>query len=264
MIFRILVLCFLFLSCKKEHKKPSYIYFKLKNDSIFVELRNKEISTTFLKIKNLVTKKETIIDFKKPDTLTILKFHQTNIDTVSILKNYTFLFSYGASSIKKYDTLYNYGLPFLKGKRYQVLQSQNGSFTHKGPVSKYAIDFKMNVGQEVCAIREGLVIHTKSNSDEGGASKKYRNKANMILVYHHDGTFAQYAHLKKNGVLVKKGDSIKKGQIIGYSGNTGMSTEPHLHFVVYKPTSNGLVSIRYILDSIPIKKYMKGKYANHN
>ena len=86
----------------------------------------------------------------------------------------------------------------------------------------------------------------------------------MILVYHSDGTFAQYAHFKKNGVLVKVGDTVKKEQIIGYSGNTGMSTEPHLHFAVYKPTINGLVSIRYILDSIPTKKYTKGKYANHN
>ena len=145
MVFRILVLCFLFLSCAEDKQKPSYIYFQLKNDSIFVELRNKEIATSFLKVKKLVTQKETIIDFQKPDTLTILKFHQANIDTVSILKNYTFLLSYGASSIKKYDTLYNYGLPFLKGKRYKVLQGQNGSFTHKGPVSKYAIDFKMNV-----------------------------------------------------------------------------------------------------------------------
>ena len=58
MIFRILVLCFLFLSCAKQYKKPSYIYFKLENDSIFVQLRNKEISTSFLKIKNLVTKKK--------------------------------------------------------------------------------------------------------------------------------------------------------------------------------------------------------------
>ena len=264
MVFRILVLCFLFLSCAEDKQKPSYIYFQLKNDSIFVELRNKEIATSFLKVKNLVTQKETIIDFQKPDTLTILKFHQANIDTVSILKNYTFLLSYGASSIKKYDTLYNYGLPFLKGKRYKVLQGQNGSFTHKGPVSKYAIDFKMNVGQEIFAIREGLVIRTKSNSDEGGFSKKYLKKANIIFIYHTDGTFAQYAHLKKNGVVVKVGDTVKKGQIIGYSGNTGMSTEPHLHFAVYKPNSNGLVSIRYLLDAIPTKKYTRGKYAQHN
>jgi murein DD-endopeptidase MepM/ murein hydrolase activator NlpD len=71
-------------------------------------------------------------------------------------------------------------------------------------------------------------------------------------------------HLKKKGVLVSKNDTVKKGQVIGYSGNTGMSTEAHLHFAVYKPTKNGLVSIPYILDSIPTEKYKKGKFAFYN
>lgn len=261
MILRILILCFFVISCTKREKKPSYISFKLKNDSIYVEVKNSVISTSFLSIEDKINKKKTLIDFKKPDTLTVLKFHQSKTDTLAILKNYKFDLKYGASSIKKYDTLYNYGLPFLKGKRYRVLQGQNGDFTHKGPNSRYAIDFKMKIDQEVCAIRGGLVVNVKSNSDEGGNSEKYLPKANFILIYHNDGTFSQYAHLRKNGVLVKVGDNIVKEQVIGYSGNTGMSTQPHLHFTVYKPTKNGLVSIPYILNSIPSKNYKKGKYV---
>lgn len=264
MFLRSLICSFLFISCAKEYKKPNYVSFKLKNDSIYVEIKNNVLSTSFLKIENLIDKKEAFIDFKKPDTLTVLKFHQSKIDTVAILKNYKFTLNYGASSIQKYDTLYNYGLPFLKGKRYKVMQGNNGSFSHRKPTSKYAIDFKMNVGQQVCAIRDGLVINVKSSSNEGGNSKKYLKKANIIFVFHNDGTFVQYAHFKKNGVLVKIGDTVKKGQIIGYSGNTGFSTAPHLHFVVYKPTKNGLVSIPFILDSIPTKRYKKGKFAFNN
>lgn len=258
------MLSFLFISCTKKNKKPSYISFKLENDSVHVVIKNPIISPTFLKIEDYINKKNAIIDFIKPDTLTFLKFHQSKIDTNSILKNYKFTLNYGASSIKKYDSLYNYGLPFLKGKRYRVLQGQNGSFTHKGPVSRYAIDFKMNEDQAICAIRDGIVIATKSNSNEGGSSEKYKSKANIIFVYHNDGTFSQYAHLRQNGVLVKVGDTIQKEQVIGFSGNTGMSTEPHLHFVVYKPSKNGLVSIPYILDSIPSERYKKGKYAFNN
>ena len=40
-----------------------------------------------------------------------------------------------------------------------------------------------------------------------------------------------------------------------------MSTQPHLHFAVYKPTKDGLASFPYILDSIPTERYKKGKYA---
>lgn len=50
---------------------------------------------------------------------------------------------------------------------------------------------------------------------------------------HNDGTFADYAHLKLNGSAVKEGDSVKKGQLIGYSGDTGFSSGPHLHFSVF-------------------------------
>lgn len=228
-----------------------------------VIVSNPVLGNSFLKIENKTDNKNSFIDFEKPDTLSVLKFHKSSIDTTAIIKNYKFFLYYGASSIIKYDTLYNYNLPFLKGKRYKILQGQNSRFTHKGNFSRYAIDFKMNVGQTVCAIRDGIVISIKQNSNKGGRQKKYRDFANYIVIAHKDGTYAQYVHLKENGSLVKKGDTVLQSQPIGYSGNTGMSTEPHLHFAVYKPTRNGLVSIPFILDSIPTKKYKKGKFV-HN
>ena len=50
---------------------------------------------------------------------------------------------------------------------------------------------------------------------------------------HSDGTFGDYAHLKYKGTVVKKGDFVEKDQLIGYSGSTGFSTGPHLHFAVF-------------------------------
>jgi murein DD-endopeptidase MepM/ murein hydrolase activator NlpD len=256
------VLFFMILfSCQEKPIKPSFISFETKNGSINVVCKNSVLGKTFLKIIDKKLKKELFLDFQKPDTLTILQFQSSEIDTTSIINNYEFRLFYGVSSIKKYDTLYNYGLPILKGKRYKILQGQNTNFTHKGSFSKYAIDFKMNVGQTVCAMRDGVVINIKEDSNVRGKSKKYFNEANYIIIAHKDDTFSQYVHLKKNGALVKKGDTVKKGQVIGYSGNTGMSTKPHLHFAVYKPTKNGLVSISMLLDSIPSKKYKKGKMA---
>ena len=54
-------------------------------------------------------------------------------------------------------------------------------------------------------------------------------------------------HLTKNGSLVKVGDNLRKGQVIGYSGATGLAGYPHLHFVV--TTSAG---IDYIYGSVPV------------
>jgi hypothetical protein len=50
---------------------------------------------------------------------------------------------------------------------------------------------------------------------------------------HADGTFAYYAHIKFNGAKCTLGDSMKKGDIIAYSGNVGWSSAPHLHFTCF-------------------------------
>ncbi len=255
----------LLLSCASYEVKikPKYIKFEEFKDSIFVVVKNPILGNTFLKIKNLEQQKEKYIEFTKPDTLKILQFSKTEIDTLKILEKFDFSLQYGPSNLKRYDTLFNYALPYLKGKRYKVLQGQNTNFTHKGNFSKYAIDFKMNISQTVCTIRDGLVVNLKENSNLGGKQKKYLKHANYIVIAHNDGTYAQYVHLRKEGAIVKIGDTVKQGEPIGYSGNTGLSTEPHLHFAVYKPTTNGFVSIPFILNSFPSSKYKKGKFAKN-
>ncbi|WP_159950747.1 M23 family metallopeptidase [Polaribacter septentrionalilitoris] len=263
-VLRIVVICLFVVSCSKGQQKPSFINFKIKEDSIHVFAKNKFACKThlFYKIK---TKENRTIDFNPLEEKLILSFSKKEKDSTQILNEFNFRLRYGSSTpLKKYDTLYNYALPFLKGKRYKVLQGQNTNFTHKGARSKYAIDFKMNIGQTVCAMKDGVVVAVKEDSNKGGRSKSYLNDGNYVMLYHNDGLFTQYVHLKKDGVIVKLGDSVKKHQPIAYSGNTGMSTEPHLHFGVFKATPKTFISIPYILDSIPTQKYTKGKFALKN
>jgi murein DD-endopeptidase MepM/ murein hydrolase activator NlpD len=264
-VFLVFITTGLIIGCSKAQEKPRYLSFKYEKDSLKVWVHNGFLCPMFLKFKKATDQEMHIVDFEGQESKQILAFPTTEMDSISILENYTFSgFWFGTSHLKSYDTLYNYALPFLKGKRYKVLQGQNTNHTHQGDFSRYAIDFKMNIGQTVCAMRGGLVVRVKDHNTKGGRGKKYYPYANLIIIYHEDGTFAQYVHLKHKGSLVKAGDTVKKGQPIGFSGNTGQSSGPHLHFAVYKPTATGLVSIPYILDSIPSERYTKGNYAVNN
>ena len=253
-----------FVSCKgvNQISKPSYIDFSFKNEILTVKAKNSLPCPTFVTIKGFIN--DSVVNFKPFESKVILEFKDSIVDTLGILKKYDPKMKYGTYPFKQYDTTYNYSLPFEKGKRYRIMQGHFGNFSHNSNFSKYAIDFRMDIGQPICAMRDGIVIRVKQNSNEGGSDRKYLDKGNYILIYHKDGTFSQYVHLMYKGAIVRKNDSVKKGQRIGYSGNTGFSTAPHLHFGVFKPTLKGFISIPYILDSIPSKNYRKGKYAINN
>jgi murein DD-endopeptidase MepM/ murein hydrolase activator NlpD len=130
-----------------------------------------------------------------------------------------------------------YALPFKESSVVIVSQGFNGEATHTGR-SRYAVDFAAGVGTGVYAARGGKVIATEASFDKGGLGMAYGQFANYITIEHTDGTMAKYYHLKQNGVNVKVGQYVSKGQFIGLSGNTGYSSGPHLHFGVYKVDSD--------------------------
>lgn len=134
------------------------------------------------------------------------------------------------------DNSYVYQLPYAEGQSYLLVQGYRSWFSHKG---RLAYDFKMKTGTPVYAARSGVVTNVQEGFKEGGVNKKYYRKSNSIIIRHEDGSNAMYAHLKYEGAEVKVGDSIKQGQLIGYSGSTGYSAFPHLHFAVWGPTSGG-------------------------
>ncbi|MDB5258655.1 MAG: family peptidase [Chitinophagaceae bacterium] len=128
-----------------------------------------------------------------------------------------------------YDEDFNYYLPYKKGDAYTVNQGYNGIYTHK---NKNSLDFDMPIGTEIHAAREGVVVKIEDSNNKHCLDEKCMKYDNFILVYQSDGTFASYAHIKKNGAAVKEGDSIAIGQLIAYSGDVGYSNGPHLHFDV--------------------------------
>lgn len=137
------------------------------------------------------------------------------------------------SAFANHDDNYLYRLPFSDGMNVRVSQGYHGGLSHKG-LSAYAIDFSMPIGTPIYSAREGEVVGLDVSNHLGGAGPEYRPYMNYINIRHSDGTLGNYCHLKQNGSVVKIGDRIKRGQLIGYSGNTGYCTAPHLHFSVSK------------------------------
>lgn len=130
----------------------------------------------------------------------------------------------------KDDTSYVYSLPYEPETSHLLVQGYFGIFSHQ---ERAALDFKMKRGTKVCAVREGVVVRIKEDSDRGGWNKKYSKDGNNIVIQHPDGSRAGYWHLQKDGALVNVGDSVKRGQVIGLSGKTGYASMPHLHFLVW-------------------------------
>ncbi len=83
------------------------------------------------------------------------------------------------------------------------------------------IDLKLNRGDSVVAAFDGMVRIAKSQ--RGGYGK-------YVVLRHSNGLETVYGHLNK--ILVKEGQSVATGEMIGEGGNTGRSTGPHLHFEV--------------------------------
>ncbi|MFH1608711.1 MAG: peptidoglycan DD-metalloendopeptidase family protein [Patescibacteria group bacterium] len=89
-------------------------------------------------------------------------------------------------------------------------------------------DFKAAVGTPVKAASDGTV---KGIGDTDATCFYKTSFGKFIFIKHNNGLATTYAHLSL--IKVKEGQKVKKGEVIGYSGNTGHSTGPHLHFSVY-------------------------------
>lgn len=104
---------------------------------------------------------------------------------------------------------------FNKGRFHPILKKYRA---HQG------VDFAASIGTPILAAGDGKVVFA-------GFSNGYGNN---IKIQHSDGFLTLYAHQKSFKSGMRSGMSVKKGDIIGFVGNTGMSTGPHLHFGLYK------------------------------
>lgn len=138
-----------------------------------------------------------------------------------------------------------YAAPFCRGS-FPVSQGFNGSFSHQTPENRYAVDIAMPVGTALCAARGGVVMEVANDYYAGGTDRaELMERANFIRILHDDGTMAIYAHLMLESVQVLPGQRVSTGQPIGFSGDTGYSSGPHLHFAVQQNLGMAIASLPF-------------------
>jgi hypothetical protein len=138
-------------------------------------------------------------------------------------------------------------LPFANGESYVASQGWSGPFSHtSGSYGQYAIDFVMPQCTEIVAIAAGRVMRIKEDSNVRGSTSDYSSKGNYVLIDHGNGAYASYVHLCKNCALVEPGQLVDRGQLIGLSGHTGWSTDPHLHIQINDWATDSSYSKGYV------------------
>ena len=103
---------------------------------------------------------------------------------------------------------------FSSGFGYRVDPFTKNKKIHEGH------DFSAKYGTDVVCTADGVVK----------SSRRYGSFGNLIEISHGNGYITAYGHLSRR--LVKKGDKVERGQIIGKVGSTGKSTAPHLHYEI--------------------------------
>lgn len=132
------------------------------------------------------------------------------------------------NNTKRFDSKFAYvpSINPLNPKKLKRISSKFGRRFH--PIDKkdklhLGIDISAKKGTPVHVSAKGVVIETVRSS------KGYGNE---VVVEHAYGFITRYAHL--HSFIVKKGDILDKGKIVGFVGNTGKSTGYHLHYEIIK------------------------------
>ena len=134
-----------------------------------------------------------------------------------------------ANKIEELETLYNEAqnkenLRWILPMRYLNVSSYYGNRTHPVTGEKSfhtGVDLAGPQGTPIVATRSGTIIKAEDQDAAG----------NYVAIDHLDGYESYYMHMKKS--IVEVGQFVIAGQVIGYCGQTGTATGPHLHFEVY-------------------------------
>lgn len=249
-IFKLVTISILFTACSTSNDIPQKKYRQFDSSQTTIRFENGMINFHLVNPLKCPTRFYIITDKSqgtRSTPITIAAQRDTLFKvSVAIMPIQNLKWRQMFGDLEKEITPNKIALPFPKGKKYEVIQAYEGSYSHNNNYSRYSIDFSLKKGDTICAADNGYVVGVIKDYEKGGPDKKWLDYSNFITIYHpHSGLFTQYAHLMHNGSMVNVGDAVKTGQPIGFSGKTGWTNIEHLHFSVLVPSSSneGLASV---------------------
>lgn len=122
------------------------------------------------------------------------------------------------------------------------------------------IDFAAPTGTPIYAAHDGVIVKTYDNATNCYGSCNSTQAVGIgFRIDNQDGTISMYMHMSKRENL-SRGTSVKAGQLLGYVGNTGSSTGPHLHYGMSNSTNGAVLNPRSYL---PLDEKGFGKCYNY-
>jgi hypothetical protein len=111
---------------------------------------------------------------------------------------------------------------------YDFLKLEDGSFRDEGDKNELFLCF----GAPIYAPAVGTVVDLADGvpDNKPGDMDKSRPPGNYVVLDHGNGEYSFLAHLKKGSLAVQPGQNVEAGTLLGLCGNSGNSSEPHLHF----------------------------------
>ena len=113
-------------------------------------------------------------------------------------------------------------------------------FHKKNANMAHCLDFALKEGTPIQSIASGKILATESIYRKIYRDPQFAARTNYVEVLHQDGTIGLYVHLAWRSIKVSRGQKVKRGQIIGLSGQTGYATYPHLHLGLYDKTGKNI------------------------
>lgn len=141
-----------------------------------------------------------------------------------------------------------------------VINNNGKSYKTDGKTNEDYYSF----GKEIIAPCDGEVVFAVDGIKDNvpGVANTMFVLGNSILLKTKNDEYILLAHFKQNSLKVKQGDRIKQGKLLGLSGNSGNSSEPHLHFHIQNQEDfNKAVGIKCYFDPIVVNGVLKKDYS---